>query len=193
MEDRANIPILRKIIFGIVVSILLLATIASMFLMLNHAAGYFVEGMMGFVCEIVFRVFFVILFFLVLLMSHFIKEKRTSTIIWWICAICYVIGSFYAMKAPIEDLSYLNSPSTIKLTYVTFEEDNNYELSTFYKLIGYTQNDEIEIFDLNWQTYDNEKEKWNGKENVSADITYLPHTNVLMKLNTHGQQSSKDK
>ena len=193
MENRANIPILRKIIFGIVVSILLLATIASMFLMLNHAAGYFVEGMMGFVCEIVFRVFFVILFFLVLLMSHFIKEKRTSTIIWWICAICYVIGSFFVMKAPIEDLSYINSPSTIKLTYVTFEEDNNYELSTFYKLIGYTQNDEIQIFDLNWQTYDNEKEKWNGKENVSADITYLPHTNVLMKLNTHGQQSSKDK
>lgn len=193
MEDRANIPILRKIIFGIVVSILLLATIASMFLMLNHAAGYFVEGMMGFVCEIVFRVFFVILFFLVLLMSHFIKEKRTSTIIWWICAICYVIGSFYAMKAPIEDLSYLNSPSTIKLTYVTFEEDNNYELSTFYKLIGYTQNDEIQIFDLNWQTYKNEKEKWDNNENISADITYLPHTNVLMNLNTHGQQSSKDK
>lgn len=193
MENRANIPILRKIIFGIVVSILLLATIASMFLMLNHAAGYFVEGMMGFVCEIVFRVFFVILFFLVLLMSHFIKEKRTSTIIWWICAICYVVGSFYAMKAPIEDLSYINSPSTIKLTYVTFEEDNNYELSTFCKLIGYTQNDEIQIFDLNWQTYKNEKEKWDNNENISADITYLPHTNVLMKLNTHGQQSSKDK
>ena len=126
-------------------------------------------------------------------MSHFIKKKRTSTIIWWICAICYVIGSFYAMQAPIEDLSYINSPSTIKLTYVTFEEDNNYELSTFYKLIGYTQNDEIQIFDLNGQTYDNEKEKWDNKGNVSADITYLPHTNVLMKLNTHGQQSSKDK
>ncbi|MDU1010484.1 MAG: hypothetical protein E7A46_02050 [Finegoldia magna] len=193
MENRANIPILRKIIFGIVVSILLLATIASIFLMVNHAAGSFVEGMMGFVCEIVFRVFFIVLFFLVLLMSHFIKEKRTSTIIWWICAICYVIGSFFVMKAPIEDLSYINSPSTIKLTYVTFEEDNNYELSTFYKLTGYTQNDEIQIFDLNWQTYKNEKEKWNNNENISADITYLPHTNVLMKLNTHGQQSSKDK
>ena len=61
MENRANIPILRKIIFGIVVSILLLATIASMFLMVNHAAGFFVEGMIGFVCEIVFRVFFIIL------------------------------------------------------------------------------------------------------------------------------------
>ena len=193
MGNRANIPILRKIIFGIVVSILLLATIASIFLMVNHAAGSFVEGMMGFVCEIVFRVFFIVLFFLVLLMSHFIKEKRTSTIIWWICAICYVIGSFFVMKAPIEDLSYINSPSTIKLTYVTFEEDNNYELSTFYKLTGYTQNDEIQIFDLNWQTYKNEKEKWNNNENISADITYLPHTNVLMKLNTHGQQSSKDK
>ena len=193
MENRANIPILRKIIFDIVLSMLLLATIASMYLMVNHAAGSFVEGMMEFVCEIVFRVFFVILFFLVLLMSHFIKEKRKSTIIWWICAICYVIGSFFVMKAPIEDLSYINSPSNIKLKYVTFEEDNNYELSTFYKLTGYTQNDEIKIFDLNWQTYENEKEKWDDNENVSADITYLPHTNVLMKLNTHGQQSSKDK
>ncbi|MDU2131341.1 hypothetical protein [Finegoldia magna] len=46
---------------------------------------------------------------------------------------------------------------------------------------------------MNWQTYENEKEKWDDNENVSADITYLPHTNVLMKLNTHGQQSSKDK
>lgn len=193
MENRANIPILRKIIFDIVLSMLLLATIASMYLMVNHAAGSFVEGMMEFVCEIVFRVFFVILFFLVLLMSHFIKEKRKSTIIWWICAICYVIGSFFVMKAPIEDLSYINSPSNIKLKYVTFEEDNNYELSTFYKLTGYTQNDKIKIFDLNWQTYENEKEKWDDNENVSADITYLPHTNVLMKLNTHGQQSSKDK
>ena len=193
MENRANIPILRKIIFGIVVSILLLATIASIFLIVNHAAGFFVEGMIGFVCEIVFRVFFIILFFLVLLMSHFIKEKRTSTIIWWICVICYVIGSFYAMKAPIEDLPYINSPSNIKLKYVTFEEDHSYQFSTFYKLTGYTQNDEIEIFDLNWQTYENEKQKWDDNENVSADITYLPHTNVLMKLNTHGQQSSKDK
>ncbi|MDU2575039.1 MAG: hypothetical protein ACLUJM_08625 [Finegoldia sp.] len=76
MENRANIPILRKIIFGIVVSILLLATIASIFLIVNHSAGFFVEGMMGFVCEIVFRVFFIILFFLVLLMSHFIKKKE---------------------------------------------------------------------------------------------------------------------
>lgn len=125
MENRANIPILRKIIFDIILSMLLLATIASMYLMVNHAAGSFVEGMMEFVCEIVFRVFFVILFFLVLLMSHFIKEKRKSTIIWWICAICYVIGSFFVMKAPIEDLSYINSPSNIKLKYVTFEEDNN--------------------------------------------------------------------
>ncbi|MDU4392143.1 MAG: hypothetical protein E7I52_22830, partial [Klebsiella michiganensis] len=64
MENRANIPILRKIIFDIVLSMLLLATIASMYLMVNHAAGSFVEGMMEFVCEIVFRVFFVILFFL---------------------------------------------------------------------------------------------------------------------------------
>ncbi|MDU7502161.1 MAG: hypothetical protein E7K75_06365 [Finegoldia magna] len=97
------------------------------------------------------------------------------------------------MKAPIEDLSYIHSPSNIKLKYVTFEEDNNYEFSTFYKLTGYTQNDEIEIFDLNWQTYENEKQKWDDNGNVSADITFLPHTNVLMKLNTHGQQSSKDK
>ncbi|WP_311433268.1 hypothetical protein [Finegoldia magna] len=46
---------------------------------------------------------------------------------------------------------------------------------------------------MNWQTYENEKQKWDDNGNVSADITFLPHTNVLMKLNTHDQQSSKDK
>ena len=76
MENRANIPILRKIIFGIVVSILLLATIASMFLMVNHAAGFFVEGMIGFVCEIVFRVFFIIFIFLSIINESFHQRKK---------------------------------------------------------------------------------------------------------------------
>lgn len=72
----------------------------------------------------------------------------------------------------------------MRLNNVTFERDNNYEYSTMYRLFGYTDTDAIEIFEINFQTYDREKEKWQPGENVLADVSYLPHTSILMELNT---------
>ena len=81
-------------------------------------------------------------------------------------------------------MPYINSPASIRLNNVTFERDNNYEYSTMYRLFGYTDTDAIEIFEINFQTYDREKEKWQTDENVLADVSYLPHTSILMELNT---------
>lgn len=54
----------------------------------------------------------------------------------------------------------------MNLNYVTFENDNNHEYAVFYKLTGYTVNNET----------------------VSGDIKYLSHTVILMHLNTFEQK-----
>ncbi len=72
----------------------------------------------------------------------------------------------------------------MRLNNVTFERDSIYEYSTMYKLFGYTDINAIKIFGINSQTYDREKEKWQTGENVLADVSYLPHTGILMELNT---------
>lgn len=40
----------------------------------------------------------------------------------------------------------------------------------------------MKIFQINSKTYDNEKEKFKGDENILANVKYLPNTNVLMNL-----------
>lgn len=86
-------------------------------------------------------------------------------------------------------MEYLDNPKSIKLDYVSFEGDYNNEYSVKYHLIGYTKNGEIKIFDINGETYDREKEKWGPYDNVLADIKYLPHTEVLIKLETEKGES----
>lgn len=47
----------------------------------------------------------------------------------------------------------------MNLNYVTFENDNNHEYAVFYKLTGYTVNNETKVFEINSKTYNKEKEK----------------------------------
>lgn len=184
MKKRANNSIARKAAFGILFFILLLSAIASLYLILSHGIGYYQEGVIGFICDFVLRIFSILIAAIVLAAGYFIKERKKSVVIWWICAIFFPIGVFCLLKAPILDLPYINSPASMRLNNVTFERDNNYEYSTMYRLFGYTDTDAIEIFEINFQTYDREKEKWQPGENVLADVSYLPHTSILMELNT---------
>lgn len=184
MKKRANISIARKAAFGILFFILMISAVASLYLILSHGAGYYQEGVIGFICDFVLRIFSILIAAIVLAGGYFIKERKKSVVIWWICAIFFPIGVFYVLKAPILDLPYINSPASMRLNNVTFERDNNYEYSTMYRLFGYTDTDAIEIFEINFQTYDREKEKWQPDENVLADVSYLPHTSILMELNT---------
>lgn len=88
-------------------------------------------------------------------------RKNDNTVIWCICAVIACVVSFYLLRAPILDLPYINRPASMNLNYVTFENDNNHEYAVFYKLTGYTANNETKVFDINSKTYD--KEKKSGK------------------------------
>lgn len=66
------------------------------------------------------------------------------------------------LKAPFLDIKYLGMPESTTLSYLSFERDNNYEYSVVYKLLGYTENDDIKIFNINSETYDRKKK--NGSQ-----------------------------
>lgn len=158
-------------------------------IILIHSIGYYQEGLVGFICDIISRIFIIIIAFTALAFGYFVREKRKVSIIWWFCIIITCIGSFYLIRAPILDISYINNPESLKLDYVSFESDYNHEYSVHHRLIGYTENNETEVFEINSKTCDKEKEKWRNNENVLADVKYLPHTNVLMELNTSEESS----
>lgn len=82
-------------------------------------------------------------------------------------------------------MKYLDMPESTTLSYLSFEQDNIYEYSVVYKLIGYTENDDIKIFNINSETYDREKEKWKPNDEVRAKVYYLPNTSVLMEFETY--------
>ncbi|MDU7163943.1 MAG: hypothetical protein E6296_05320 [Anaerococcus vaginalis] len=185
MKNRVKISFKRKVFIAFVLSAFAIISITSFYLILSHAFGYYQEGIMGFICDIVFRLFIVILISLVLVVAFYFKEGKKFIIIWWICAILSGIGFFYLLKAPILDFKFLKSPRSLKINYVSFEEDMNYEYSIFYRISGYNDKNEIKIFEIDSKTYDEEKEKRSDYDNVSASIKYLPNTEVLMNLKTY--------
>lgn len=177
-----NISLTRRIIFSIILILFSIITIVFIYIILSNGMGYYKEGKIGFFSEIVFRLFTTFVILIIFAFSHFIKEKWQATVAWWICLIIACFGLFHFLKAPILDLKYINSPISEKLKYITIEEDNNYEYITVYRITGYNEKDEMKIFQINSKTYDNEKEKCKGAENVLANVKYLPNTNVLMNL-----------
>lgn len=176
---------LRKIIFIVFLILFISLGIISLYVMMNHSIGNYQEGIEGFLSEIVFRFFISLIICTTLFATYFFRERDQASIIWWICLVFSILGIFLLLKAPILDLEYLDNPKSIKLDYVSLEKDYNYEYSVQYNLIGYTKNGEIKIFDINGETYDREKEKWGPYDNVLANIKYLPHTGVLIKLDTN--------
>lgn len=188
MKNRVEISFKRKVFIAFVLLVFAIISITSFYLILSHAFGYYQEGIMGYICDCVFRLFIIVVITLILAFAFYFKESKKSIIIWWICAIFSGIGFFYLLKAPILDLNYLKTPKSLKIDYVSFEEDNNYEYSIFYRISGYNEKNEIEIFEIDSKTYDEEKEKWNGFDNVNANIKYLPHTRVLMNLKTYKEK-----
>ncbi len=180
---RRNIT--RKIIF-IVFSILFISLgIISLYVMMNHSIGNNQEGIEGFFSEIVFRFFISLIICTTLFATYFFRERDRASIIWWIslCLCTFVI--FQLLKAPFLDMKYLDMPESTTLSYLSFEQDNIYEYSVVYKLIGYTENDDIKIFNINSETYDREKEKWKPNDEVRAKVYYLPNTSVLMEFETY--------
>ena len=181
MKNRVEISFKRKVFIVFILSvfaIISIISITSFYLILSHAFGYYQEGIMGFLCDSVFRLFIVIVITLILAFAFYFKEGKKYIIIWWICLILSGIGFF----------KYLKSPRSLKINYVSFEEDNNYEYSIFYRISGYNDKNEIKIFEIDSKTYDEEKEKRSDYDNVSASIKYLPHTGVLMNLKTYKEK-----
>lgn len=178
LEIRRNFFIIIFILLGVI-------GIISFYLILKNADGYYREGLIGFICDAILRVFISLIICTTLFATFIFRESDRVHIIWWAFLVLSIIGIFILLKSPILDLSYLDNPKTIKLEYVSFEKDNNYEYSVKHKLIGSTENGEIKIFDINGETYDREKEKWGPYDNVLANIKYLPHTGVLIKLDTN--------
>ena len=160
MKKRASISNARKAAFGILFFTLMLSAIASLYLILSHGAGYYQEGVIAFICDLVLRLLAILIAATLLAAGYFIKERKRSIVIWWICAMLFPIGVFCLLKAPILDLPNIHSPASVRLNDVTFEKDNNYEYSVIHRLVGYTDTDGIKIFEINFQTYDREKEKW---------------------------------
>lgn len=188
MKNRVEISFKWKVFIDFVLLVFALISITFFYLILSHAFGYYQEGIMCFICDCVFRLFIVIVITLILAFAFYFKEGKKYIIIWWICAILSGIGFFYLLKAPILDFKYLKSPKSLKINYVSFEEDMNYEYSIFYRISGYNDKNEIKIFEIDSKTYDKEEEKWNDYDNVSASIKYLPHTEVLMNLKTYKEK-----
>lgn len=184
MYNKQNVSSVRRIIISICIGVFFLSAIMFISIILIHSIGYYQEGLAGFICDIIFRIFTIIIAFTALAFGYFVREKRKVSIIWWLCIIIACVGSFYLLRAPILDISYVNDPESLKLDYVYVESDYNHEYSVHHRLIGYTENNETKVFEINSKTCDKEKEKWRNNENVLADIKYLPHTNVLMELNT---------
>ena len=187
MNRREYLDI-RKIVFIILLVLLGIVGIISLYLILSNANGYNHEGLIGFISDVIMRVFISLIICIALFATYFFRERDRASIIWWICLVFSIFGIFLLLKAPILDLSYLDNPKTVLLDYVSFESDYNFEYSVQYNLIGYTENGETKIFDINGETYDREKEKWGPYDNVLADIKYLPHTGVLIKLNTEEEK-----
>lgn len=184
MNRRKYLEI-RRIVFIIILILLGVIGIISFYLILKNAIGYYREGFIGFISDAILRVFISLIICTTLFATYFFRERDRASIIWWICLVFSILGIFILLKAPILDLEYLDNPKSIKLDYVSLEKDYNYEYSVQYNLIGYTKNGDIKIFDINGETYDREKEKWGPYDNVLANIKYLPHTGVLIKLDTN--------
>lgn len=189
MYNKQNMSSIRRIAISICIGVFILSAIMFLSIILIHSFGYYQEGLAGFICDIISRIFIIVIAFIALAVGYFVREKRKVSIIWWFCIIIACVGSFYLIRAPILDISYINNPESLKLDYVSFENDINHEYSVHYRLTGYTENNETKVFEINSKTYDKEKEKWRNNENVLADVKYLPHTNVLMELNTSEESS----
>lgn len=189
MYNKQNMLSIRRIAISICIGVFILSAIMFLSIILIHSFGYYQEGLAGFICDIIFRIFIIIIAFTALAFGYFVREKRKVSIIWWFCIIIACVGSFYLIRAPILDISYINNPESLKLDYVSFESDYNHEYSVHYRLTGYTENNETKVFEINSKTYDKEKEKWRNNENVLTDIKYLPHTWILMELNTSEESS----
>ena len=183
--NKGTMPLRRRIAYGSIFILFILFMASLLFIIVPSANGYFQEGIIGYVSDIVLRIFVVVIAGTLLTFGYFYKEKWQHAVIWWICLMIACAGSFFLLKAPLLDLPYIAHPASLNLDFVTFEMDNNHEYAILYKVQGYTASNDIKVFEIDSHTYDTEKEKWTPQDNVSADITYLPHTDVLMELKTH--------
>ncbi len=144
MNRRKYLEI-RRIFFIIIFILLGVIGIISFYLILKNADGYYREGLIGFICDAILRVFISLIICTTLFATFIFRESDRVHIIWWAFLVLSIIGIFILLKSPIE----------------------------------------IKIFDINGETYDREKEKWGPYDNVLANIKYLPHTGVLIKLDTN--------
>ena len=183
--NKGTMPLRRRIAYGSIFILFILFMASLVFIIVPAGIGYFHEGIIGYVSDIVLRFFVVVIVGTLLAFGYFYKEKWQHTVIWWICLVIACAGSFFLLKAPLLDLPYIAHPASLNLDYVTFEMDNNREYAIMYKVQGYTASNDIKVFEIDSHTYDTEKEKWKPQDNISADITYLPHTDVLMELKTY--------
>lgn len=76
MKNRVEISFKRKAFIVFVLSVFAIISITSFYLILSHAFGYYQEGIMGFLCDSVFRLFIVIAITFILAFAFYFKEGK---------------------------------------------------------------------------------------------------------------------
>ena len=76
MKNRAEISFKWKVFIDFVLLVFAIISITSFYLILSNAFGYYQEGIMGFICDCVFRVFITIVISLVLAFRFILRIVR---------------------------------------------------------------------------------------------------------------------
>ena len=174
------------VLYSIIILFIFIYVLLSVLLTLN-GGGQFREGAVGFFSQLFFR--------LILCAAALTgaaaavkwqKNKRAGnrhsallTGTFAFLAAAAVI--FFLLAGPVSDLTHWDNPRFTVLTNLDFEQDNSGD-SVFYHLKGTDNQGEPLSFSLTYDSFLYGELLSEKEPGLSAHITYLPNTRVIMSL-----------
>ena len=155
-----------------------------------------VMGISGFVQEVIWRIFVVILAFAAIV--FFIRKIRDpealangktgclgTVLVKAGCTagiLACLAFSFVLLRTLVLDIPYLPHPKTDYLYRLRFDRDSTDDGSGTYSMEGVGMDGEKHFFSLSPEFYEEGKKFWQENTDLRAKAVYLPHTEVLFSL-----------
>ena len=143
-------------------------------------------GMMGFVQAIVYRLLGIMTAIVVVIGIKKTVQNKSSAVKRMAMAagivLCIAV-SVLLVRPIVLDIPYLSHPETMYLSDLEFEDDTDYEYSSFYYLHGMGADGHMHSFHVSQERMEEGQALVQASDRpVYARVAYLPHTKTLMTL-----------
>ena len=145
-----------------------------------------VEGTVGFIREVMYRVLFVgFLMVAAGIAIWWLRDPVRTFQITVLCALAIVavpVAIYLAFRDVAKDVQYLNQPTTVYLSWLKFDDDTIGDGPASYYVSGKGMDGEEHSFSISYQSYKEGYDMWFEERPLFARVDYYPATEVVEEI-----------